>query len=810
MTLQHRETMQLLLDSCVCRFTMRSWDLKRLALVIIRKHLAREYGSSIHSCPHSLIPDSPELESSISACLLENFLSLNDASSMAKYLRFLSWLGKRFSVNYLSWVPPLLPKFLSHQECVNDATDLMLVLLTSNPVVAHIVSESVPDCVDRIQAFLTDNKLERSKWIGDLVRSLNHLPLQSVLYDLIESEFLHNVDPTIRVKSIESILSSCGIRENGPELPLITQRLLDREQSVRGVIWDHLKQLPTLEESINSLLILTSFVPVHQEIFNDLDEFIADTITSQYEHEPVEFLNLIFEKSSDKSRIFFRDFFRSKNTARKIIKSVASVIGAKSESNRRGKIEYEKTIRMCLSWVAKTSNKTASIKKLFDSFTIDLIDLLLKLFDPKTLIWPTRIKLIAEIKSMVPPEWVSLFTHSVNLFLDRPNMSQIIRDHKFSHFLSHFVEPEFREEVEEPGLIDWPSVVESIQDTLNEDLIRFFGKISKNLQKENSPTHPLCPQLLEKVLDPTTPTKSRKNLFSGFLWYDSETCLRWIENNANFFQYEFLITQLCLFVKRRKPSVIDLVLSWIPESSSAKYILDISILSRVSALVHDQCLTNLVHAIDVHEDCPPSALVTLVSGIEKFPPDSKMVKKIKKCLTPTNGASADIIAFCGGVRIDLLPVMFFIPSSQSRRRFKVLEKSEWSDSSRRIVEYLVSLFVFITLHVTDPSIHATLFVSQMMEDSNTRCRANVAATVAATLDSLSACAPKTTQKMSRSVSTSCSILRGCLEQSHPGVVRMTLQKTYSLTVGLAMFYSQSVEDEEDNDPLILKRRRVTC
>ena len=112
--------------------------------------------------------------------------------------------------------------------------------------------------------------------------------------------------------------------------------------------------------------------------------------------------------------------------------------------------------------------------------------------------------------------------------------------------------------------------------------------------------------------------------------------------------------------------------------------------------------------------------------------------------------------------------------------------------------------------MTDPSIHATLFVSQMMEDSNTRCRANVAATVAATLDSLSACAPKTTQKMSRSVSTSCSILRGCLEQSHPGVVRMTLQKTYSLTVGLAMFDSQSVDDEEDNDPLILKRRRVTC
>ena len=187
-TLQHRRVMQVLIESCARRFVEQSWDLKRLSHVIIRKHLAREYGLSNKSCPHSLIPESAEIESSISTCLLENFLTLNDASAMSKYLRFLSWLGKRFSVNYLTWVPPLLPKFLSNQQCVNDALELSLVLLTSNPVVAHIVVESVPDCVDRIQAFLIENKLERCEWIGDLTKSLGHFSPSSSLYDFIETE----------------------------------------------------------------------------------------------------------------------------------------------------------------------------------------------------------------------------------------------------------------------------------------------------------------------------------------------------------------------------------------------------------------------------------------------------------------------------------------------------------------------------------------------------------------------------------------------------------------------------------------------
>jgi hypothetical protein len=105
-----------------------------------------------------------------------------------------------------------------------------------------------------------------------------------------------------------------------------------------------------------------------------------------------------------------------------------------------------------------------------------------------------------------------------------------------------------------------------------------------------------------------------------------------------------------------------------------------------------------------------------------------------------------------------------------------------------------------------------MFISTMLEATHVTCRDNVAATIAATLDSLVEYEPKSDLVTTTTVAQFCTLTRGCLESAHPMIVRMVVDRSYVLSVALALFKSTGRPlpvDDEEKDALILKRRRVS-
>jgi len=144
--------------------------------------------------------------------------------------------------------------------------------------------------------------------------------------------------------------------------------------------------------------------------------------------------------------------------------------------------------------------------------------------------------------------------------------------------------------------------------------------------------------------------------------------------------------------------------------------------------------------------------------------------------------------------------------------FKCLTKPGWSDSTRRIVEYLVALFVFIGVHIEGPVGRAAKnFISSMIRASHQSYRDNIAATIAATLGELGVCEVKSNLVTLVTVKDFCDLTRACLQDAHPMITRMVMGQSYTLSVALALFHTSvgpRPRDDTETDALILKRKRV--
>jgi hypothetical protein len=760
--------------------------------------------------------------------LLSQFLALNTSSGINQYIKHLTWFASIVSPNYLSPLLSVLPRLIQSDACIESASELALTLISSNPVIAHSVIESVP------LSFLTlSTPLAK---IGNVIANLivistctsnEALKIQILEFiEKFESEFILNENVQVRAQTFQYLLTCNEWRSTTVIQRWISERIRDREKSVRDFFWNFLCTL-SANELVDALLLLLPPVTCKRDpliLMIELDMCLAHIIP-QLNMAPIDLLSIWYTRSSTtrSTSEYIDQYFESKNFARKLIKLIASVIG--SGSSKRCELDKQKTIRMCLQWYSRISPSELSevygkesVMALFQKvLNYDTIQILVRLFDPQTGL-RRRVALLEEVKIVFRkfPVWKHLVLHACNLFLDRASMHALIQgaasgDKDSIQLLSEL--PRLcPQDLEEPGLVDWQQVLQCICDNKEtcSTFAKFLGSVNRTDHTEVDST--LVTAMFEKCC--CEELNFSRHLVTGLLWSNFSAC--WAVIRSNFEINEKILILIGKFCRRFHPSHVGELIDLLnrrprPPDPGILLLLDIN----NPRTVNDA--KALLRAVKYNQEVPPLVLVDLVESLIDLSHSKKdwIVRKLSKILYPNSSIDeSDIVAFCGGVRLDIIPVWFLVGCAESvteRNPFSWLTKiSILSDSSRKIIEYLLSLTVYLgsLMRASDRGNSGVVsFVSSLIRSTSPICKDNVAALMIAASRGLEKCSIGGSQISPREI---CSIVLVAVEHVHPAVVRMCIDRSYVITIGTALFevpLATATSNQTIKDPLILKRQR---
>jgi len=691
---------------------------------------------------------------------------------------------------------------------------------TVTPIQDHITPDSIGLVVcnfHHIIAHASDEKRENMEF----------------LLEALESNFIHSEDTIIRMKCIESLVDAFDPFEKVPawkSCPIIrrwiSDRARDREKLVREIVWTYLTSIMDEEAFINALVeLIPSSNPHHKDcgiFLTEFDESVIVPFLTVSDQKPIVLLEKWFIAAyASGNTPFVLQYMESKNFARKLVKSIACVVAHGTAGDMRTKFDKQNTVRMCLYWHSRlfpelnSGYAKAAVADLFEEIlTCDMIELLIELFNPHNTLL-RKLRLRDEVNGYCQKKfqvWKSLILHACNLWIDSRGMSfLIIAGSPMLGWLTKICS----EELDEPGLIDWSLVVRRLVFESRhagpglEPLSNLSGSVNR-MDHEEVDGEDI--EILVKWATSRGESDIPKKFIRGLLWSNFNICWKYfIACNSFHLDLEMgkFITQ---FRKERIAEFITCLRMKTDDRRSILLMMDIQSTETGDYEAID--LKSIIRAINFNQDVPPGILVRLCEGLRVDDPLArKNQEKMKKILFPPSKES-DIVAFCGGVRLDIIPIVYLcnIKDMQRNPLSFMRNKLSISESDRKILEYLLSLMVYLVCHLGEVVGAGTEdFLASLLSTPGSCSREHVAAIIVATLRGLGKSCPRPIggKNLKLTVREVSWFMMSIVEKQYPRVVRMTIDKSYSITIGSALFVHDTSPRIKEKNPLILKRSRFS-
>jgi hypothetical protein len=307
-----------------------------------------------------------------------------------------------------------------------------------------------------------------------------------------------------------------------------------------------------------------------------------------------------------------------------------------------------------------------------------------------------------------------------------------------------------------------------------------------------------------------------KKLVRGLLWSNFDACWNIFKKDPKNVSNK-VIVEIGKFCKRYRPTMVEDLERLIKIRGQSACCQSVLLLLDINSPFDGLDVCALIRAIKYNQDVPPRVLAGLCRDILRADDEAllnRVKTKLVRVLFPPD--ESDIVAYCGGVRLDIVPVWFlgFPRSDPPRNPFGWLSKiSSLTESNRKILEYLLSLMVYLAASIPSAMRDRGVveMTSSIISSASSVCRDNVAALVFAATRALRKCSLIGQAGVDpQAVHQICSIILGTIERIHPAVVRMTIDESYSITVGSALFdVAKRPQSESVRDPLVLKRSRIS-